>query len=187
MIEKPLCLSGGAEGADLQWGMTAGAAGHQVIHWGFSGHKSKAPKEEIVLLSKEQLLVADEYLKSASVILKRYYPAKSEYVCNLLRRNYYQIAWSESFYGVAKIDSTGLVEGGTGWAWAMFSQLHPNKDCWLFCQKENKWFQFKDQIWIQKDPNIPTNIWTGVGSRELTQEGKQAIRALMNWSNKNPS
>ena len=53
------CLSGGADGSDLQWGMNAGKAGHSVTHWGFKGHKSSAPIEEITILPDDLLMTAD--------------------------------------------------------------------------------------------------------------------------------
>ena len=38
-----ICLSGGADGSDLQWAMMAGSLGHKVVHWSFQGHRSEAP------------------------------------------------------------------------------------------------------------------------------------------------
>jgi hypothetical protein len=53
-------MSGGADGADLQWGMCAGKAGHQVIHWSFDGHRSQAPYQEIVRIPPDLLKEAGE-------------------------------------------------------------------------------------------------------------------------------
>ena len=34
-LADDVCLSGGARGADVTWGINAKKAGHQVIHWSF--------------------------------------------------------------------------------------------------------------------------------------------------------
>ena len=94
----PLCLSGGADGADVQWGMTADFAKHSVIHWSFLGHRTKAPESEVVILTQEQLDEADPYLMEAAKTLKRYWPPKNQYVRNLLRRNWLQVRDSDSCY-----------------------------------------------------------------------------------------
>jgi len=52
-VATPICLSGGAPGADLEWGLCARAAGHTVIHWSFVGHRTKAPLGEHVILPTE--------------------------------------------------------------------------------------------------------------------------------------
>jgi hypothetical protein len=179
-MNENICLSGGAEGADLQWGMVAGCAGHQVIHFGFSGHRSRAPSSEIVTLTDEQLSEAEPALQTASKVLKKYYPPKSMFVRNLLRRNYYQIAWSDAFYAVATIKDS-IVQGGTGWAWSMFIERHAGKPCWVFCQTTNTWHAWGPDGWLPGEPPMPSGVWTGVGTRELSPEGKSAIRDLLKW------
>src|SRR5574343_314486 len=101
--EKPICLSGGAKGADLQWGMTAGYAGHTVFHFSFANHRSLAPSDEVVVLSHEQLVLADEYLLKANETLKRHFPPKNDFATNLLRRNWYQVRDSDAVYAVSTL------------------------------------------------------------------------------------
>lgn len=181
-----LCLSGGAEGADLQWGMMAGHIGHSVIHWSFTGHKSQAPQSEVVVLDDASLEEADEFLKRANTTLKRRFPGKSRFVNNLLRRNYYQVRWASSVYGVG-VMKNGQVQGGTAWATQMYMDrfIHDNEymyDCklYFFDQNINKWMQWKGE-WkeLEGQPPAPTGIWTGIGTRELSHDGKWAIRNVM--------
>ncbi|RYD65856.1 MAG: hypothetical protein EOP84_31585 [Verrucomicrobiaceae bacterium] len=72
--EQPICVSGGADGSDQQWGMVAGTAGHQVFHFIFPGHHSTAPASELVVLSAEQLVEADPFLIRANKTLERTFP-----------------------------------------------------------------------------------------------------------------
>lgn len=178
-----LCLSGGAKGADLQWGMCAGSAGHSVIHWSFSGHKSQAPHTEIVELNEEQLQVADPFLDVANKTLGRRIP-ENPFTRNLLRRNYYQVAWSQSLYAVSAISpKTNKVEGGTAWAVQMFIDRGQELPCYVFDQASENWksWDYATHSWVYADPTKPSGLWAGVGSRELTLAGKTAIRNLMGY------
>jgi hypothetical protein len=186
-INKNICLSGGALGADLQWGMMAGRIGHSVIHWSFSGHKSLAPDQELVILKQDQLDKADAALIQASKSLKRPAPDKrSLHVANLLRRNYYQVQWAESLYAVTELKN-GKPSGGTAWAVQMYIDrfLHGSEPLegarlYLYDQLTDAWFQWTGS-WnqMEADPPMPSGVWAGVGTRQLTEKGKWAIRNVM--------
>ncbi len=179
-----LCLSGGAKGADVQWGMCAGMAGHHVIHWSFAGHKSLAPEVETVRLTQEQLDMANDAIKVAAPSLKKY-PPKDKFVKSLIQRNFYQITESSSVYAVSTIQDD-LVQGGTAWAVQMFLDRTDIEThaCYVFDQNTSSWFSWSDetQYWtaIEKPPT-PQGIWAGIGTRDLTTEGKNAIRELLGY------
>ena len=187
-LNRDLCLSGGAKGADAQWGMTAGCSGHMVIHWSFAGHKPYAPDSEVVRLSDEQLKVADPSIVRANQTLKRRVPYDKTWLMNLIRRNYYQIKWSQSVYAVGFLRN-GNVDGGTAWATQMYMDrfLKDNEDIsqcklYLFDQLSRTWY-FWNNDWSKMDgqPPKPSGIWAGIGTRDLNDDGKNAIRKLMNW------
>ena len=177
-----LCLSGGADGADTEWGLAAQAAGHQVIHWSFNGHK-KINLPNVYILTEEQLLQADDALKVANNGVKRSFPGHNNHVNNLLRRNYWQIIESNSVYAVTRLvgDKSELaIAGGTAWA----CQLYVDKcrksgeviQLYVFDQTTSKWLIWSNEIWETiTNPPIPKNIYAGIGSRELTAAGKKAI------------
>lgn len=190
-FDNDLCLSGGAKGADSQWGMTAGSAGHSVIHWSYGGHRAPVPEVELVRLTNEQLLVADPYLHTANKTLKRVVPTWKPWLCNLLRRNFYQVKWTQRVYAVGKFGRDGLVDGGTAWAVQMYLDRfyendEPYEKCELYFydQDSDNWlkWQVAERTWAVIDtPPKPHGVWTGIGTRELTDAGKSAIRALMEW------
>lgn len=177
-----MCLSGGAEGADLQFGMTAGSRGHEVIHWSFDKHRSRAPAQEIAHLSLEQLEAADEKLSLANRTLGRRIP-RNLYVKNLLRRNWYQVEYAERIYAVSKF-SEGQVAGGTAWAVQMFIDRFKGLPCeaYVFDQEVGKWFCWKGEWAEIVEPVSPHGIYAGVGTRDLNDAGKNAIRDLMEWT-----
>lgn len=146
-----IMLSGGAEGADTVFGKAAEKAGHQVVHWSFPKHKSKL-KSNLVQLTEDHLVSVDPYIIRANKSIIRKFPTNSNYTNNLLRRNYYQVRWSESVYAVSKFDDNSKsllkVDGGTAWACQMYADrfLYDRED-WSICKMylydmiSNEWYQ----------------------------------------------
>jgi len=159
-MDNILC-SGGAAGADVYWGDIASQFNHDVIHFSFDGHKSTATNSTIYKLSTEELLIADEEIKKANVILKRRIPIHKHWLYNLLRRNWYQVRDAETIYAVGYViggarirDLSTLflaeknpakknedflcVSGGTSWAIAMFCNRKINGNIYFYDQNRNK-------------------------------------------------
>lgn len=176
---KDICLSGGAEGADIEWGTYADSMGHRVIHWSFPEHRSNAPESQLVRLNDEQLKLGNNALESAAKALSKS-PPRRPAVIRLLQRNYYQVAWSQACYAVTTI-SNDVIPGGTAWAITMFIQLHPgNTHLYVFDQENDVWFQWNNETWSRIGcPPKPTGIWAGIGSRDLKPSGREAIKRLM--------
>lgn len=172
-----ICFSGGAKGADLLWGQMARNAGHAVIHWSFAKHKTRASDEEIYILNETELEEADEFLEEANKILKRKLPYSKPWIINLLRRNYYQVKWSRSIYGVGYFLSDGEISGGTAWAFAL-AKILKIEDMYFFDQELENWFLL-NEIWRAcKEIPKPTGQWTGIGTRNLNESGKLAIKSI---------
>lgn len=182
-----LCMSGGADGADLLWGFQAGKIGHGVIHWSFAEHRSQAPEQEIVRLTREQLERADEALIRANASVKRRFPTKTDVTNSLLRRNWYQVKDTNAVYAVSELEG-GQIAGGTAWAVQMYldrfiHDLEPMENChaYVLDKKTLKWFEWNGTRWINmiSRPPTPSGIWTGIGSREMSAAARIEIRKLM--------
>ena len=188
MVENPLneniLFSGGAKGADTLWGILAESVGHSVIHWSFQGHKSDC--NNIAILSREQLLVADKALYKANKRLHRSFPTKNDFVNNLLRRNYYQILETSGVYAVANLvpDNSQLnISGGTAWALQLYIDrcekkgMTPNLN--VYAQNQERWIKWSGDSWIDIDsPERPRGIYTGIGSRTLTDRAIKSIQLI---------
>ncbi len=179
-----LCLSGGAKGADMQWGVCAGLAGHGVIHFSFAGHRTLAPDQEVVRLTEAQLDEATPHVRRAAKGLRKNPPYKS-WVRDLIHRNWFQVAATERVYAVSSIVD-GLVQGGTAWAVQMFIDRMEDEgtgtDDRLHCfdQVADRWFSRIGGVWVDAGtPAKPYGVYTGIGTRELLPNGKRAIRAIM--------
>lgn len=191
-----ICFSGGASGADLAWGDVAKAAGHEVRHFVFKGHRG-SNHPDAVIVSPEDLKVGDPVLHQVNLRLKRSFPAHSEFVTNLLRRNYWQVHSSQSVYAIGYIEEeTGMLAGGTSWAVEAFKVLNPYSEmAFVFDQDEERWFFWDTLVDLDLDPAPfnpaaglwspielppkPSGFWTGIGSSKYFKPvGRLAIEHL---------
>jgi hypothetical protein len=97
----------------------------------------------------------------------------------LISRNWFQVKGADCVYAVGKFvkGSTKLVDGGTGWAVQM--AIDNNKPVCLFDQPSDLWFRFVcDMGKFMPYPYIPTltKNFAGIGTREITENGKRAIK-----------
>lgn len=178
-----VCISGGAIGADIAWGEIAQNNGHQVIHWSFDTHKPKI-KENIYILTDDQLKVADPFLKQANKSLKRSFPTRSKHVDDLLRRDYWQVVDSDALYIVSwfiRDNSLLKINGGSAWAAQIYLDvcIANNKipNLYMFEQNEELWYCWENK-WVQKIPPTPTGIYAGIGTRDLNLAGLEAIQNI---------
>lgn len=185
-----LCLSGGAAGSDLAWGKYAKMAGHGLIHYVFNGHKY-AGKPDSLILSDFALETASNALKRASLWMNgAKFPTSSNFVNNLLQRNFFQIASAESIYAITTLENN-FPKGGTAWAIVMANQAR-NKNIFLLDQETETWYHVPmmerdlgpDEIVTRLIldpigmPPTPSGIYAGIGTRKLNSYGENSIRTL---------
>jgi hypothetical protein len=116
-------------------------------------------------------------------LLQKRFSPKSRF-SNLLRRNWYQVRDSDSCYAISSIKDN-LVQGGTGWAVAMFINLHDGAKCpvYVFDQIVSHWFQWTGAVWEPiYEPPPPEGIWAGIGTRNINWIGSLAIKVLMDYA-----
>jgi len=179
-LEGPICFSGGSKGADTVFTYCAGLIGHSAINFSFLNHSTPCPKDTIIILNQHELSIADPKLEEANKLLRRKYPTRYEYVNNLLRRNYYQIIYSDKIFAVTPIEKNGLPAGGTGWT-IVLGVLSGIQEVYVFDCKQQSWFEKLEGKWQWKPietPPVPDGKYTGIGSHELPEMGKDAILKL---------
>jgi hypothetical protein len=180
----PICFSGGAHGADHAWGLMAIDRGHDLIHYSFPKHKP-AEDKFVRRLSREELDEANDYVAQAAKTMRRKWPSKNPIVNDLLRRNYYQIRDTERVYAIANYipdDKSPLkISGGTHYACQMYVDRwyrDPTlKECelYLYDMVTNKWMQWWETWEEIASPPAPYGRYTGIGSRDITDDGIRAI------------
>jgi hypothetical protein len=183
-LGKVTIHSGGAAGADTAFAEIASELGLPTKAHTFEGHlKGSRPSlEEPVLHSQKDLDVADELLRKVNRdYLDRAYPPSSKYITNLLKRNYYQVKDSDAVIAVSRLDrnDNNTVSGGT--AWAVYMGVELNKPVYFFDMNDKMWFKVVEGGEMSSISGLPPkfNSFAGIGSRELTPEGKQAIKEYL--------
>ena len=172
MNKKYILHSGGAIGADITWEIIGRRFGlTEFNHYFIEGYKTTKGNASIKMTDELQKVI-DADLVKANKSLKRSYPTRNAYVNNLLRRNWFQVARSESVFAISKIEN-GLVSGGTGWAVQM--AIDKGIDVFCFCQLAKRWHKHVNGFWIVMETPTLTENFAGIGTREINDDGIKAI------------
>jgi len=177
--------SGGAKGADLEWDKIG-------REFGVENHIHYRPSDIGTMgVGQKAIMLAD--VKSAAEALGRPHIFKG---VELVQRNWFQVHYSQAIFAIGYIvepdktdfrgfvNKTGkhIVAGGTGWAVEM--AIQKNKPVYIFDMEENCWVTWvlldeedfsSNQFFVFNTP-ILTPHFAGIGSRQITPLGEQAIR-----------
>lgn len=180
--EDCILFSGGAPGAEAEFGANAERLGIEEVNFGFEGHTSVRARG-LRILNHEELKAGDVSLAYISKLLNRRY-TDSPTLRKVLQSIWYQINSGQEIFVVGNILDDNTVKGGTGWG-AEFAKLC-NKPLYVFDQARQQWFTWNQQAWVtcarQNDPMIRHPHFTGTGTRYLEESGKQAIAELFERS-----
>ena len=177
--------SGMADGADTAWAEIADSMGIKTIGHSYKDHdriisKTRPALETRNELTKEQLEVADKFLKQASKGLSESYnPASLTYNhVNLLRRNYYQVKDAEAVIAVS-ILKPNLLKATGGTRWAVQMGIDKGVPVYVFDQAKKSWFKWDGKKFVDSDLPPKFKEFAGIGSRALTADGRKAIEEYL--------
>jgi hypothetical protein len=177
--EDAILFSGGAQGAESEFGAIAEKYGIEEVNFSFEGHEISRSRG-LRVLNHEELKQGDISLTYVSNLMHRKYP-QTPLFRKILQSIWYQINNGQEVYVIGKILEDKTVKGGTGWG-AEFAKLC-NKPLFVFDQEEGSWFRWDGDNWISiKAPVISHGHFTGTGTRMLNPKGKQAIKELFERS-----
>jgi hypothetical protein len=77
---------------------------------------------------------------------------------------------------VGWIQPDGTVKGGTGWGVELAKLF--NRPAHVYDQDLKGWFTWEGSTWVAQVPEIEKHTFAGTGTRNLTEDGKQALRDL---------
>ena len=159
-----ILFSGGAPGAEAEFGAQAERVGIEEVNFGFEGHVTVRTRG-LRTLNHEELQAGDVSLAYVSQLMNRRYSNTPTF------RKVLQSIWYQ-------------VNAGTGWG-AEFAKLC-NKPLHVFDQSQNGWFTWDERRWVARADNDLPRIehvhLTGTGTRTLTDAGKAAIADLFTRS-----
>ena len=169
-------VSGGSKGAEAAFGANAERWGMTEVNYTFAGHRLLDRQRGIVQLSDDQLKKGDFSLVNASKRLNRTL-SEIPLVRSILQTIWHQITNASQVFVVGTIQDDNTVRGGTGWG-AELARLW-KKPLHVFDQEKRSWFRWTGQGWeIAKQPTITSESFAGIGTQNLTEQGKQAIHEL---------
>ena len=182
------CHTGGATGSDIKFEKLSIKNGFKVKAYSFKEHNTDSKNQ--IILTNDEIAIGWEKAQKAAKALKRNTHNLSPYVKKLLARDWYQVKNSNTIFAIGWILDPGeqgqripnktnkqIVDGGTGYCCMMAIQY--NKPVYVFNQKDNKWYKWKFNQFREIDyiPKLTENF-AGVGTRELSMEGLDAIESL---------
>jgi hypothetical protein len=182
--EDVILFSGGAQGAEAEFGACAERFGIEEVNFSFDGHKPERTRG-LRVLNHEELNAGDISLAYVSKLMSRRYPDTPTFR-KILQSIWYQINNGQEIYVIGAIQPDQTVRGGTGWG-AEFAKLC-NKPLFVFDQEKNAWFSWDGEAskWVAHGasdlPTIQHVHFTGTGTRMPTPAAVKAIHDLFTRS-----
>jgi hypothetical protein len=177
-----ILFSGGAPGAEAEFGGCAERHGIEEVNFTFEGHKIERHRG-VRVLNHEELQSGDVSLEYVSRLMHRRF-ADAPTIRKVLQTLWYQVNSGQEIYVIGTVLEDGTVRGGTGWG-AEFAKLC-NKPLHVFDQEKNSWFTWTGEDWEKRSsangPIIGHAHFTGTGTRKMKANGKRAIEDLFGRS-----
>lgn len=201
-------VTGGASGADETWLRIAISHSVDARVFSFDRHRIHilpalaripGPSVQVVMLTRRELEDASVQvrLRDAARRLRKRVPALGSYTYNLLARSVLVVNSADALYAVGRRDASALsgataVQGGTGWTCELFAARAASAvaedgvlpSMYLFDMDAEAWFAWDRTArrWgspIERPPPPTTfHSWAGVGSRDLSARGTEAIASV---------
>ena len=149
----------------------------------------KTPVGNIEISTEDYQEGREKSAQAAKAVWGYQYPYMKD---DRLIRNWAQVKYSDAIFAVSTIVNPGenvfpnqpkdtrtalkqAVSGGTGYAVEMAIQA--GKPVYVFNQRDNKWYTWDENSseFVQTPTPKLTNNFAGIGTREISTEGKQAI------------
>ena len=175
-----ILFSGGAPGAEAEFGACAERHGIEEVNFTFDGHNIDRHRG-VRVLNHEELQAGDVSLEYVSRLMHRRY-TDSPLIRKVLQTVWYQINNGQEIYVVGVIQDDDTVRGGTGWG-AEFAKLC-NKPLFVFDQERDGWFEWSGETWkpLTATPIVTHAHFTGTGTRHIQENARRAIEDLMTKS-----
>lgn len=178
--EDVILFSGGAQGAEAEFGACAERFGIEEVNFSFDGHRP-ARTRGLRILNHEELYAGEVSLAYVARLMNRRYPDTPTFR-KILQSIWYQVNHGQEIYVIGTIQPDQTVRGGTGWG-AEFAKLC-NKPLFVFDQERGHWFEWDgDQSkWLERtgsqEPVITHVHFSGTGTRTVNAAAQKAIEGL---------
>lgn len=192
-LSNAICHSGGASGSDTIWENESAKYGTKTNAYSYKTDYHISPNK--VEVTEEEFNEGIEMVNKANHTLNRYGIHK---YMNLIARDWSQIKHSEQVFAIGNIVPSGkkgkryynrskyeVVDGGTGYGVQM--AIDHNREVYVFDMKRNDWYHWSSSIMsfikCKNEPIITKLNFAGIGSRDINESGKEAIKLILKLTN----
>ena len=166
--------SGGHRGAESEFGRLAETWGIQEVNFSFEGHTIERSRG-VRVLEPEELDKGNVSMEIVSTRMGRKF-ARADKIRKVIQTIFHMVNNGYHVITVGWIQSDDTVKGGTGWGVELAKLF--NRPVHVYDQDRKGWFVWEGNAWAAGTPVIEKNTFVGTGTRNLTDDGKNAIRDL---------
>lgn len=170
--------SGGHKGAETEFGKHAETWGIKEVNYTFEGHKVERT-HNLVVLTPEELEKGDISMEIVSTRMGRTY-SKANKIRKVIQSIFHMVNNGYQVFTIGWIQPDNTVKGGTGWGVELAKLF--NRPVSVYDQDRKAWFSWKDNNWIEDTPVITDKTFAGTGTRNISDDGIQAIKDLFERS-----
>ncbi|MDX9786613.1 MAG: hypothetical protein RBT11_07545 [Desulfobacterales bacterium] len=177
-VSKITLYSGGHKGAEAEFGKLAEAWHMNEVNISFEGHSPERTRG-IRVLSREELQKGDVSMEIVSTRMKRTY-SQTDKIRKVIQSIFHMVNSGYHVLAVGWIQADNTVKGGTGWGVELAKLF--NRPLNVYDQERKGWFSWEGSRWIESEPVITSDTFVGTGTRNLTDDGRQALYDLFTRS-----
>jgi hypothetical protein len=173
-ISKITLYSGGLKGVETEFGKLAESWNIKEVTISYEGHQSERTRG-IRMLTREDLEKGDVSMEIVSQRMKRTY-SKTDKIRKVIQSIFHMVNGGYQVFAVGWIQEDNTVKGGTGWGVELAKLF--NRPLSVYDQSRKGWFTWKDNQWVEDSPVITSDTFAGTGTRNLSDDGRQALMDL---------
>jgi KaiC/GvpD/RAD55 family RecA-like ATPase len=172
-------LASASGGAEEEFGACAERWGVGEVNFTFAGRRETARTRGLRELSEDELGAGEV---SVAYVKAHMHRALAEpELRRVLQAIWHQVSTAGEVFAVGAVNPDKTAHGGTGWAVEL--ARHWGKPVHLFDQELKRWLRWDGGDWAAEEPPaITRERFAGAGTRSLTPDGREAIRALFERS-----
>lgn len=163
--------TGGHKGAEAEFGRLAEKWGISEVNFTFEGHSIERSRG-VRVLGPVELDKGNVSMEIVSTRLGRNF-SKVDKIRKVIQSIFHIVNHGYYVIAIGWIQPDGTVKGGTGWAVELAKIF--NRPISVYDQDQKQWFAWKDNKWTPELPEIKGSTFVGTGTRNLTEDGRQAI------------
>ncbi|MCG6878953.1 MAG: hypothetical protein LJE96_07390 [Deltaproteobacteria bacterium] len=173
-ISKITLYSGGHKGAESEFGKLAEAWNIKEVNISFEGHDAERIRG-VQILSREELEKGDISMEIVSKLMKRTY-SRTKKIRKIIQSIFHMVNNGHHVIAVGWIQADNTVKGGTGWGVELAKLF--NRPLSVYDQDRKGWFSWENGQWVECTPVIKSDTFAGTGTRNLTDDARQALHDL---------